>query len=174
MDKVEFDKIVADAKKRLLVNEKLVIREPVVNDLGEVVYGGKISVIKEVFPNIPYRTPRDLKGYDDTTVNTEPSLLDLTNYVDNRVMISRLMQSFSENVLNQIAEDHDKDSVDMSNVGDDYSEFDETDEPLDNLTFLANKAQNDLFAMAQNMQLQQEQADEGAKERSDDKPEEAS
>lgn len=144
MDLQTYNDKLSEAKSSSKPSDIIISKAPVISELGEEIYPGKVEVITPKFTRIPYRTPLDLKGYDEGQIFTEPSMVDMTGYVDNREMIARLMKTLPARALEKIYEQQadDKDYTSDANLSnDDYEQFDESDEPLDNLTYIAGQQQ---------------------------------
>lgn len=174
MDIQKYNEELFEAKSRLKDGDFVIAKPPVYSELGEEIYPGKVEVVEPKFKDIPYRTPLDLKGYQDGQVFTEPSMCDMTGYVDNREMIARLMKTLPASSLSKIAEQQSDDSdytAEECLLNNDYEEFDETDEPLDNLTALS-QSQIQSYAQAQDKpKSEQKQATEDEAEHSDNEDE---
>lgn len=78
--------------------EKVITKKQVVTDFGEVLYDGAKYTVKER-EDCPFRSITDLKGYDDSEINTKPSDCDTSGYVDNRVVIDKIMRNVPLDVL---------------------------------------------------------------------------
>lgn len=145
MNILDFPQVLSEEKSSLKPGEMLTVQEPVIDELGQVKFDGYIYKFKQKFPDMPWRTPRDKKGYIEGEINSEPSMLDLTDYVDNKDVIEKLVRNLPEKALLGIAstqsEEGDYTSDYLMSEQEVYDEFDESDEPLDNVTLLDAQAQ---------------------------------
>ena len=102
IDREESFKVdLAKAELNLVNNQCLVVKEPVLfEDTGEVIFDGAIYTVKNKFPSIPYRTRNDLKGANlGTEVCKGVSKTDSTGYVDNRLVIERIMRNVPIDII---------------------------------------------------------------------------
>lgn len=148
--------------------------EKVSKTTGEIVRAEKIiKVISN--PDCPYRTIRDLKGYEDAECNTEPSMTNTQDYVPTRVLIQRMLQRHSLAELRMMAEqdallhpeDYDSEEQDIDTVTDDAQDDLELMDQISDLQSLAEEqaSQSSLEHQQSRSSSEQSVSDANEKER---------
>lgn len=155
-----------------MVNFITVVKPEIVDDLGVVRYEGKEVKIVEKRPDVIFRSITDLKAMEDQEVNGEPSKTDVTNYVDNRIVIEHIMRNVPIDIVGAYLHQKQQDEPDETEFDGSEEYIDEESDPLDLMTqaMLAEDVLSGAQATAPSKPSSEEGQEPSAKaeERSDD------